>query len=282
MPDTRQFMMPNMFGPQPGPRNNATDERFPVPDNRRYRTFGGVVGAREDRLKAILPDRFSLRGDPQLITNFFEICDIDWLAGRHYNMLTVCIAVTVDTDEGPLDGLFMPVLWENLADPILTGREQLGFNKVYGSLPNPRTYQGQCHISGLWEGHRFFEGQITRGQPADATFAARASAWLAPGSGIFHVKYVPRTGGNGAADIHQVVLSPSTDFGAHEGALWQATPQDWQFLPARWDQMPTQAHIVTKLADLQDGTMIDGWMSEARGAGDFCNQRIVHDYLANM
>ena len=32
---------------------------------------------------------------------------------------------------------FLVVLWENLTDPILTGREELGFSKIYCEIPEP-------------------------------------------------------------------------------------------------------------------------------------------------
>ena len=34
----------------------------------------------------------------------------------------------------------MPVVWENHADPILTGREQLGWSKIYADMDTPKEH----------------------------------------------------------------------------------------------------------------------------------------------
>ena len=44
------------------------------------------------------------------------------------------------------EGGLLTVLWENLCDPILTGREQLGFSKIYCELPEPVVLRGDTHL----------------------------------------------------------------------------------------------------------------------------------------
>ena len=46
------------------------------------------------------------------------------------------------------------VLWENLTDPIITGREELGYPKIYGELPEPRHLNDTISCSASWLGTR--------------------------------------------------------------------------------------------------------------------------------
>ena len=55
--------------------------------------------------------------------------EIEWLAGRGYNTLGVSFPAVFEGEVDRATGSLLTVLWENLTDPILTGREELGFSK---------------------------------------------------------------------------------------------------------------------------------------------------------
>ena len=42
--------------------------------------------------------------------------------------------------------------WENLADPILTGREELGSEKIYCAVPDPEITATTASVSVNWPG----------------------------------------------------------------------------------------------------------------------------------
>ena len=90
-----------------------------------------------------------------------------------------------------LAGYFVPVLWESMADPILTGREELGWPKIFADIPAPVHEAGRWRASASWEGFTFLD--IAAGD-----FVAGAECPAAPM--MFH-KYVPRTGEWGEAEI---------------------------------------------------------------------------------
>ena len=93
---------------------------------------------------------------------------------------------------GRLSGNFTPVLWENLADPIMTGREELGFAKIYAEMPPPVVIGDTYSAIATWQGFRFFEieaSDLDRGRtrsraarPAvSTTSSSRAPArWARP------------------------------------------------------------------------------------------------------
>jgi len=76
--------------------------------------------------------------------------EIEWLAGRGYNILGVTFPAVFKGKEDTARGPFLTVLWENLADPIITGREELGFSKIYCELPEPRISRGEAHAVAGW------------------------------------------------------------------------------------------------------------------------------------
>ena len=112
-----------------------------------------------------------------------------------------------------VDGDFLLVLWENMADPIVTGREELGFAKVYGELP-PLVLRGdRAAARAHWDGHLFAELEIEG-------LGAPAGTWPEPplSQGLLHYKYVPRTGAPGKSDSEYPVLTPAS--GGHFAA-WE-------------------------------------------------------------
>jgi hypothetical protein len=62
------------------------------------------------------------------------------------------------TYRGTIEGLFQPVLWENLADPII-GREELGYAKLFADIEYPvmTPPQSNRRILRTWQG----EGRTT-------------------------------------------------------------------------------------------------------------------------
>ena len=154
-----QYRMPTVFGPAPGPRN-VPKERAHLVRSVEKLTVG--VSARIDRqgLESLLPPRFEARGEPLISVAVLRLRDIGWLAGRGYNVVTVSIPVTYRGDEETLGGDFLTVLWESLADPIVTGRDELGFPKLWASIPDPILLGSSCRCTADWLGFRFFELEV--------------------------------------------------------------------------------------------------------------------------
>ncbi len=132
----RMYRMPISFGPSAGPRNVPSDAPYQAGT---LRTASVSVTARSDAnaLTALLPDGCKLDGEPMLTARITHMYDIGWLAGRSYNILMITVPVQFHNQGELLRGNFMPVLWESLADPILTGRDELGHPKLWAEIPDP-------------------------------------------------------------------------------------------------------------------------------------------------
>ena len=73
-----------------------------------------------------------------MTVEFHHMTDIDWLAGRGYTMIWVGWPATFTGSRDRATGQFLAVVWENLADPIITGRGEIGHPKLYAEIAEPR------------------------------------------------------------------------------------------------------------------------------------------------
>lgn len=261
------FRMPTVFGPAPGPRN--------VPKNRAHlarsvEKMTVSVSARTDRrqLELLLPPRFEVGDDPLLSVAVLRLRDIGWLAGRGYNVVSVSIPVTYRGDEDTVAGDFLAVLWESLADPIVTGRDELGFPKLWANIPDPILLGSSCSCSADWLGFRFFEIEID--DLADAAHEALPS----PGVTLTY-KYVPRSAAAAReeADVAYVTADPAEPSSTVDTSL--VGRGSFRFYPARWEDMPTQYPIVTALAALPLHTFADAFVQWSSGGDVGSQQRIL-------
>lgn len=241
----RKYRQPRVFGALPGPRNVPLDKRN-LPDNMTVVTVAASALTDAAALSALLPPRCRLHGDPVLTVSIAYLRNIGWLAGRGYNIVSVEFPIAFDGEEGRLTGKFTPVLWENLADPILTGREELGFSKLYAQIPEPIILGNTYRASASWEGFRFFE--LEASDLADAAVKTEVTAL----DGAFQYRFMPKVGAQGEADAEYMAFIPGANGGPGANGVTKrlAGKGVFRFLPARWEDMPTQYPIVNVLAEL--------------------------------
>ena len=236
------FRMPIHFGPVPGPRNVPHDRQ-----RTRYvhRRAALSVTALSDAtaLAEMLPPGCVLAGEPLITVTVTRLTNLGWLAGRGYNIVAVHLPdVTFTGTKETVTGAFYPVVWENRADPIITGREELGMAKIYADIPDPAREGGKHRCSAAWDGFIFVD--LTAWDLLPTELSPRAQPSLL-------CKYIPRTGEWGAADVNYMTVTgkdpcePSTQ--VHEN---QTGSGQFRFSPASWEQMPTQYRIVNQLARL--------------------------------
>ena len=269
-------IMPAAFGPAGGPRQAPGDPDF---TERPIRFIRHIVRFETDAktLESLLPDALLLRGTPTVQFHFFCLRDIPWLAGRGYNLLSMMIPVRHVGDGGTTDALYQAVIWKNLGDPIITGREQLGHPKLYAQLPEPRRWNDDIYLRASWEDFTFAEMQLSPEEEAPPEMVAEFTQGV--GAGIISHKYIPRSGAWDQADADYLTLSPVP--GASNTADPQPAPSvrrgkgQIRFIPPRWQDMPTQYHIVQKLAAIEQRNPIDALLIEGTTFLDFFDQTIL-------
>lgn len=255
------FRMPVSFGPAPGPRNLPEAHR-----HRRYDknalTLTLSAATDPDLLASLLPQGFAIDGEPRINVSLVVLTNIGWLAGRGYNIVMVRIPARWSGQEA-VSGHFVPVLWESLADPILTGRDELGWPKIFADIPTPAQEGGRWSASASWEGFTFLD--IAAGDFASADRPPPASPMM------FH-KYVPRTGEWGEAEVDYFTVTAADGPRPEVKAVAQGEGR-FEFHGARWEDMPTQYLIVNALATLPLSDFGPATLVQTSGGGDVSGQR---------
>jgi len=196
------------------------------------------------RLVKYLPRVFEITGEPLVKVYYAMNRDVGWLAGGCYNLLGVDVPCIYhgEEDEG-MQGKFCLVLWENLTDPILTGRELQGIPKIFANIEDHVRTEGEWRTRAHYRGHAIVDIAIK--ETRAMTHEEMEARHNAPGLDWFGWKYFPKTGEEGA-DVSYPTLYPQGD-GTFEG-WWGEGKVEWHRLT--WEQNPTQFHIVNALKAL--------------------------------
>jgi len=265
----RIYRMPTHFGPSISPRQGPGGSRFDW-SSHEFDAVSVYFRSEPEALEALLPPGFSLHSDPVVTLGFAYLRNLPWLAGRGYNTLGVRIPARFRGRGEAVTGSLLLVLWENMADPIITGREELGVAKIFCDIPEMRRSPGRTVCEASWCGFRFLEMTLDDLRPVDP---ATAKVDFAPDTGgnLLHYKYLPRTGEWGTADVGYATLTPPVA-GARVRSAFAAAGA-FTFHRPRWEDMPTQSHIVNRLADLPVTEILGASMLNVAGNFDLYDQK---------
>ena len=270
----KMYRMPTHFGPSLGPRQSEGGRKFANLDSPKVISRSVSFLTNREQLEELLPEGFEVGAEPVVTVSVSYMTEIEWLAGRGYNTVGVSFPAIFNGKEDHVTGSFLSVLWENLADPIITGREDIGFSKVYCEIPVPGIYQGETHCIASWLGFKFMDlkiKNITQLTPEEvAALTSKRS-----GDGTLHYKYMPKTGEWGSADVSYAALTPSaspTNRVVKEVWRGEGTVQ---FHKATWEDLPTLCHIVNMLHDLEIKEYRGAVVTKTVGGNDISAQRIL-------
>lgn len=264
--------MPTHFGPALGPRQGPNGHRYECKNSPRGRELAVSFLTNREQLEAMCPPGFQPEGDPVVTVNAMYLTEIEWLAGHGYNLLGVSFPATYTGTRDKVTGDFLLVLYENYADPIFTGREELGFSKIWCELPEPRVCRGQTHCSAGWRGFRFFDMKLNGMEALSDEEVRQVNASPPANDGMLHYKYIAATGDWGEADVAYAVLTPSA--WPNKKVLSKSVGQGTiKFHHAEWEDLPTTCHIVNAFADLQIREYRGATAIRTIGSKDLYDQR---------
>jgi len=256
--------MPVLLGRAPGPRN--------MPRHKAHLTYSAdatrvAVHALTDaaKLSRYLPPRCRLAGEPVLSVSVTQLRNLGWLAGRGYNFVNVFTKVIFEGEEETVQGDFSLCLWENKADPILTGRDELGMPKLFADIPDPRELDGRWDCSASWEGFPFLHLDLDTAP--DGERIPSPDAYSHSSVYILH-RYQTRTGQWDQADIDDIVVGHASPASRPTVLDKKAGVGRFDFCQARWEDMPTQYTFVNALAGLPLLEFRGGEIVKASGIPD--------------
>jgi len=264
----RIYRMPTHFGPAPGPRQMPGDAPTDSTRSPQKTLITASFLTEASALERHTPERLQLAGEPMVTIEFHYMSNIDWLAGRGYTMIQLWWPVVFNGERDRATGRFLAVMWENLADPIITGRGEVGQPKLFAEIPDSRVTDGTYHCVASWMGFQFLEVRVTKA-------ALQSPPVQVPElEGTLMLKYVPRTGEWGETEVHQITFTPV------------ATPDltvEWRkpatgtiaFRRAAWADLPTMYHVVNALAELPVLATCGASIARTRGGKSYRDTRIL-------
>lgn len=269
------YRMPTHFGPSLGPRQGLDGRRYACVDSPNDTVFQATFKADKAQLEKLLPPGFTLREPCAISFEFSFITNIEWLAGRGYNTFGVSIPATYNGTIDTVHGDLLLVIWENKTDPIITGREDLGFAKIYCEIPEPQCMGANAICRASWDGFEFASLQLSGLVEINKEDQTTESTGTVPSEGILHYKYIPKTGCPGEADVEYAALTPAEWPNMKFDLIKQAQTATLTFNCGTWEQLPTLVHIVNSLSDLTLGACTQAMMTKTRGSKDLSDQRIL-------
>lgn len=246
------YRMPIFFGPTPGPRQWPPGKDFDFNKTPKRRAIAVRYLTDKAKLEAHLPDCFEVWGEAVLTVEVTYMWELGWLAGRGYNMCDVKFPAIFKGRNGPVHGTLLLVRFEDLTDPILSGREELGHNKLYCEIPPLNVLEEQRYFTQMsWLHSPFLKV---------AAWDLKEDMQIAPpdpmNKGLLSYKYMPRTGVWGVSDVEYATLTPPSWNGRVTRRM--TGKGSAEFLQAKWEDLPTLYHLVNAFEALP--------LLESRGA----------------
>ena len=295
---TLRFRSPFGFGASPGPRRplglQSTDNtiqslRQKNPET--HQTLSVRFKTSRTYLENLLPPGFAFTSPGTLAAASISattLSNMAWLAGGGYSHAGLYIhGVNYTKKDGSKTfGTYLAVLFENSADPIITGRDELGMPKLFCDIE--ASVQGEnASISLSSRGTTFGKISVSGLATPQPTPSPPAPAQRMPGppppppeQGTFWQRYVPSVGEPGKADADYVVFNPNPELAA--GGAVAAKPEilvsasaSVVFEEGSWESLPTLHHVARGLKEMPVYGVEEAKLVMGQGVGDVGGARRI-------
>ncbi|KAF2500883.1 FAD binding domain-containing protein [Lophium mytilinum] len=278
------WRMPIAFGPMPGPRQTAY----------------GVV--RDGTQSTFTTASIKFKTSRTLLQNLFPpgrpgwsfkspgtvayasisqttLNKMEWLGGSGYKHIGLYIhGVEYETkNKETLSGTYLPLLFESLTDPIVSGREELGMPKLYTSVDVYRR-QTSYRIKTGWEGATWGEFNLEGLQEVDPSSESGAISGEAD-DGILAYRYMPKVGreNKGKPAEEYTIFDASKDLTPKPKPqrFFKAAKATFKIDALDWEALPTLHHVISRLQELPVYEIVGAKVVEGVGVPDVSTARPV-------
>lgn len=292
---TLRFRSPFGFGASPGPRRplgmqsaNSNIQQLRQAKPETYQTLSVRFKTSRTYLENLLPPGFAFTSPGTLAAASISCTTLDgltWLAGGGYSHCGLYIHGVnyTKTDGSKIFGTYLAVLFENLADPIITGRDELGMPKLFCDIE--ASVQGDnASIFLAWRGTRFGQINVTGLATPQPTPPAPEPAQRMPGppppppeQGQFWHRFVPSVNEPGKVDADYPVFNPNPEPAQGEAApsTLSSANASVQFDEGDWTSLPTLHHVAKGLAELPVYRVEQAKLVRGMGVGDISGARRI-------
>lgn len=255
----KAYEMPVFFGPAPTPKSPDADGKYVLNKPADVEAISVQFETEADKLEALLPERFSSNA-PVLSVTVCEFANIGSFAGQTYYLVNISTPVHYDGAEEQLDGDLILAMFENHAEPIIGGRDQLGYSKIYADIDRFAKNKQTVRTAAYSWGFRFMNLSVDLTKPAEDAEAMKKLA--AKSQGKFNYKYIQATPykgayiGSGGADVSYPTFNPKAWTKPADYAFTIMSPETAfcagtvEFHCPQPDDMPTYWHIGQYLSKL--------------------------------
>ncbi|KAM0208880.1 hypothetical protein ACHAPQ_009949 [Fusarium lateritium] len=276
------WRMPISFGPFPGPRQTFTGEARNATEST-FTTASIKFKTSRTLLQNLFPStsfRFKSPGTVAYASfSQTTLNKMEWLGGSGYRHIGLYIhgVQYVQKDGTVRDGTFLPILFESLTDPIVSGREELGMPKLYCSVDIwKRT--NSYRIQTGWQGVQF--GSFTlEGLKETSPGASKGTIGGEDDEGIFAYKYIPKVGDRGQADVQHATFVPHAEESKVVPSkvlkVHTAEKASFEFDSHDWEALPTLHHVISRLAEIPVYEILGGKVVEGVGVPDVSSARRI-------
>lgn len=208
-----------------------------------------TYAAPAEKIESLLPEKFRVGAEPAsepLVTVYYaRNRNVDWLAGGGYNLLGLDVAATYCGERDRVSGNYCVILWENMTEPILAGREIAGVPKVHADITDPMWDGQRLWVRASKNGRPIVEVELADLQPYNEEQvkqfqeSARRGNWMG-------WRYIPRIGGPGAEISQATVFPSSSEYRSVDSAKGTV-----RFFPSNFAENPTQYRLINLLCELK-------------------------------
>jgi hypothetical protein len=206
------------------------------------------------------------------------LANLGWLGGGGYNILGLYMhgVQYAKKDGTKIYGTYLPVLFESLADPITTGREEVGFPKLFCDI---EVHDKACSTQVVcsWRGAKFatleWEDMV---EVPDQPDGDTATNHLPAEEGLFVYRYVPAVGKKGEADAeYPVFIGKDSEVTSTVTRTLKAKTAKVTIESRDWAALPTLHHIAEALSEVPIYSVLEAKVEEGLGVDDLSHaQRI--------
>ncbi|EAU32867.1 hypothetical protein ATEG_06323 [Aspergillus terreus NIH2624] len=280
----KYWRQPIAFGPMPGPRQDYEGhDRAQKSLKATFQTASIRFKTSRTLLQNLFPsDSYSFISPSTVAYATFSqtrLHNMDWLGGGGYRHLGLYIeGVQCKKSNGEVvKGTYMPILFESLADPIVSGREELGMPKLYSAIHGHERSQSY-HLETSWEGAVW--GRFHWEDLADVDVESeQGSITGEPSDGVLVHRYMPQVGRDykGQPEAEYPVIVPFAEESkvvpSKVTRVRKATKASFHIEELNWQLLPTLHHVISRLAEIPVDEIVSAKVVDGEGVQDVSTAR---------
>lgn len=290
----KYWRQPIAFGPMPGPRQDHAgllrdgSQSTSITASIKFRTSRTVLQnlfpPGRQGLSLASPSTYAYAS---ITTTTLD--NMEWLGGHGYSFWALWIHGVQFTqkDGSVIDGSYLPVMFEDLTDPILSGREELGMPKLFSDIDIQKT-KTSYSITTSWRGAKWGTFQLSDLKDvstASTTSSPPATPFPIPDpatdSAQFTYRYMPTVGSRPenksqpAEEFFACVHLPEESPVPKVQRRFETSNASIHLDALDWKKLPTLHHVIQRLAEVPVYEVVGATVTESLGVPDLTSCRRI-------